>query len=221
MNNIFILFIALTWGCSELYYENPIEQIVQSETIKDELFLTTVELGEVIQFAIKGWETKNQFSEIYSKKFKSRWEVERCHTSVATGMDYCQWQGESGNCKVYYQDFVGEIEESIDLTQKDGWPFQIMIGGVLYPLDAYFKVQEGVLDATLTITQKMLAHGHDLKFVVLQEEPKESKAGFLKFGKCDGRKRKGFKVFASLDFEIMDGHGFRTLEVSAKREARE
>ena len=72
---VFILSLLTILGCSDFYYQEKtavsVEQIVEKETVSDELFLTSVDAGEVIQLEIRGVETRNHFGKVYSKNHKS------------------------------------------------------------------------------------------------------------------------------------------------------
>ena len=221
--SIFILYLLTIWGCSEFYDEKPranTEQIIESEIISGEIFLTTVNTGEVIQFEIRGIETRNDFSDVYPKRVKSYWDKEIRTGNRHMGTDRYDWVKRKGYCEVFYRDFLGEAEYNIDLSKREEWPFQITIGGTSYPLDEYYSIEGATLYANLSINRDMVAQGHDFKFVVIQDEPIKTKVGFLKFGKCEGKGRRSFKVDAPLKFKKLEGHGVKTLEISATKKIK-
>ena len=219
------LFLYSLWGCSDLYYYDDeavveIEQVLEREIVSDTLFITSVEAGEAINFKIAGLERGNIFGEVYSKQVKSSWKFWHCRDVGPEQITSCHWKKRSEKCQIYYQDFLEYRERIVDFTEREKWPFKIMVGGTSYPLDEEFNFDGSTLYARITVAQEMVIDGHDLKIMVTQQESSMARAGFLKFGKCEGKGKKNFTANASLEFEEMDGQTFIELEVSASREVK-
>ena len=219
-----ILLLCSFWGCSDLYYYDEvkveIEQVLEREVVSDILFITSVEVQEVISFKITGVERVNILGEVYSEQVKSSWKFWHCRDHGPEQITSCRWKKRSGTCHAYYQDFLEYRKSPIGFFQREKWPFKVMIGGTSYPLDKEFNFDGSALYAKITVTKEMVANGHDLKMAVIQQESKIARTGFLRFGKCEGRGERDFAANALQEFQEMDGQTFRELEISASKEVK-
>ena len=214
----FLLLFMVT-SCSPHYYQEDqnFERLAENARVDDFLFLGSVREGDVIKLAITGEEIKNDLSEVYAKSVKSSWKVEQCNSNNPHGLERCRWKKRSGRCRILYRDYLGEITQEIDFSDRDAWPFQVTIGGVPYPLEENFSVRGGTLYARLATSKAMLVGGDDLKLEIIRKDPEDERVGFMGLENCEGQGEKSFSVNDPLDFEEIPGDRFRVLEVSATR----
>ena len=223
-----ILTLLSIWGCinsnqrkeKTVTTAKEVEHLLEKEKVIDKLFITSVNAGEVFRFKIKGFETKNLFSDIYYKMVNSYWNIEECPSDFENTTSYCPELREGGLCELYYRDFMGETSHPIDFSKREDWPLQITVGTSNYPLDDEFAVEGDTLYATLTISQEMLTDGDDVRIEVIQEEVNKTQVGFQRFGTCEGKGERGFYVADFLHHYPMDSHGILEIEVSVKKEVK-
>ena len=191
MKKTVICILCALWGCSDWYYQDEqppeMEQVLENELVNDAIFIDSVDVGEIIFFKISGIERGNIFGEVYARNAKSSWGEQELSSGLGDRPDHLRWVWKNGHCVANYRDFLDDEEWPVDFSERENWPFKIEVGGVDYPLDEGFNIAEGTLHVTLTITQEMVANGHDLGLVVLQGRPREVQVGFVGFGSCEGR----------------------------------
>ena len=205
-------------SCNELERKKSFDPIWENEVVTSSLFLTPAQEDVVYHFEITGVESKNQFGKEYRKVVKSYWKDRDC--GFGPYGNTCANISRGGKCSLYYRDFIERTTSSIDFSKVEKWPFKLMIGKKIYPLDNDFIVSDKTLYTKLTVSKEMIADGYDIDFVVIQEEPQTVKVGFQRFGKCRNREHY-FKVNASLSSEMMNVDNVREISVTMIRESRD
>lgn len=201
------LFIGLI-SCGDNFWEKPKEIqtgpdrnfILNDEVIKDSISLGHFSISDILEVHIEGKKIIPQFSEIYQKSYKSKWEKtvclpDHCRHCMNTILMDCFEQTINGNCNHKYRDQVSNLEEPllfdkplVDVSLK------FKIGKNLYPLGELTKHHGNSIVTRFQISKEMLLEDDEVFLVVIPEPTLgQVKIGFQGFGACDGQGKLAFK----------------------------
>ena len=160
------------------YFDSKPLTIHESRPVIDSWYIGSVAEGEVINFNIQVVDTGKLVSDIYPRQVEKNWKCRR-----SEDLPECSPYSLTRQCTAYYRDQMGQGSRFFDLSERENWPFRVLIAGKEQFLNDSFTFSSPNLYATLRVTGAMLTHGDDLILKVIKP-PGLVEVGFMGFGKC-------------------------------------
>lgn len=174
--------------------------ILNNEMLKDSISLGHFSTSDILEVQIEGKKLIPQFSEIYQKSFRSKWEKTVCfpdhcrHCMQHSLFMDCFNQTENGNCHHKYRDQITNLEEPLLFNELVvNLSLKFKIGKNLYPVGELINHRGNAITTRFQISKEMLLEDDEILLVITPEPIIEQvKVGFQGFGSCEGQGQGSF-----------------------------
>ena len=172
------------------------ESIVEKENVISEIFLSDVQVGDIVILTVTGKKLIPMFSSTYERSYRSFWDDRHCERDpIFSTKRICFDIPRRGQCNLKYRNFSGNVEQEILFSDKaEDSKLRLRIGDNLYPLGKIIDHGGMVITTEFFISREMLQENNELSLVVTPDPNKGNvKTGFLGYGSCQGRGRRHFR----------------------------
>ena len=171
------------------------EVIMNEQAVTSSAPLGELEPGDVLDVFFFANRVNNLFDE-NEVSYPSRWKVKRCASRFFGICLKRKWYSQKGSCSLRYRKEIG-AEEGDRLILDENLqkvPLSIKIGKEAHPLGEMIDYSPDQIFARFTVTEEMIKDRQDAFIKVSpRKNNRSTKVGFLGYGRCDGKGRRGFR----------------------------